>query len=47
MTLGVGVSRFHASATLGPGKGKNGFNENEVNNATLSVTGDRGDGGME
>ena len=27
MTLGVGVSRFHASATLGPGKGKNGFNQ--------------------
>jgi len=47
MTLGIGVSRFHACTTLGPGKGKTGFNENEVNNATLSVTGDRGDGGME
>lgn len=47
MTLGIGVSRFHACTMLGPGKGKNGFNEDEVNNATLSVTGDRGDGGME
>jgi hypothetical protein len=45
MTLGIVVSPFYACSILGSAGGKS-VSTNEVNNATLSVTGDRGDGGM-